>query len=67
VLPTLRRAFAVLGATERRYLLENVLALRNLTNQGRPAQHIFNEKDRDQLKSIAGDLSKTIDELDDLL
>jgi Family of unknown function (DUF5682) len=67
VLPTLRRAFAVLGATERRYLLENVLALRSLSNQGRSAQQILNEKDREKLKSIAGDLSNTIDELDDLL
>jgi hypothetical protein len=67
VLPTLRRAFAVFGATERRYLLENVLALRNLSNQGRAAQQILDEKDRDRLKAIAGDLSKTIDELDDLL
>jgi Family of unknown function (DUF5682) len=67
VLPTLRRAFGVLGATERRYLLENVLALRNLSNQGRSAQQILDEKDREKLKSIAGDLSKTIDELDDLL
>jgi hypothetical protein len=67
VLPTLRRAFAVFGATERRYLLENVLAIRNLSGQGRSAQQILNEKEREKLKSIAGDLSKTIDELDDLL
>jgi len=67
VLPTLRRAFSVLGPTERRYLLENVLALRNLSGHGRPAQQILDEKDREKLKSIAGDLSKTIDELDDLL
>jgi hypothetical protein len=67
VLPTLRRAFAVLGATERRYLLENVLAIRNLSGHGRSAQQILSEKDREKLKSIAGDLSKTIDELDDLL
>ena len=67
VLPTLRRAFAVLGATERRYLLENVLAIRNLSDHGKAAQQILNEKDKDTLKSIAGDLSKAIDELDDLL
>jgi hypothetical protein len=67
VLPTLRRAFSALGATERRYLLENVLAIRNLSGQGRAAREVLNEKDREKLKSIAGDLSKTIDELDDLL
>jgi Family of unknown function (DUF5682) len=67
VLPTLRRAFAVLGATERRYLLENVLAIRNLSDHGKSAQQILNQKDKHTLKSIAGDLSKAIDELDDLL
>jgi hypothetical protein len=67
VLPTLRRAFAVLGATERRYLLENVLGIHQLSEQGRSAQQILSERDRETLKSIAGDLSKTVDELDDLL
>ena len=67
VLPTLRRAFAVLGATERRYLLENVLGIHQLSEQGRSARQILSERDRETLKSIAGDLSKTVDELDDLL
>ena len=67
VLPTLRRAFSVLGATERRYVLEHVLAIRNLSGHGRQAQQVLDEKDREKLKTLAGDLSKTIDELDDLL
>jgi hypothetical protein len=67
LLPTLRRALAVLGATERRYLLENVLAVRKLTASAQSAQQILNETDREKLKSMTGDLSQAIDELDDLL
>jgi uncharacterized protein DUF5682 len=67
VLPTLRRAFAVLGSTERRYLLENVLALRNLSGKARAAGQILDEKDIQKLKDMKSDLSKTLDELEDLL
>jgi hypothetical protein len=67
LLPTLRRAFCVLGATERRYLLENLLAIRNLSGKGKAAQQIVDQRDKEKLKEIAGDLSKAIDELDDLL
>jgi hypothetical protein len=67
VLPTLRRAFGSLGATERRYLLENVLALRGLADKGRAAQQVLGEKDKEKLKEISGDLSKVMDDLDDLL
>jgi hypothetical protein len=67
MLPTLRRAFAVLGATERRYLLENVLAVRKLSASAPSAQQILNETDRQKLKAMTGDLSTAIDALDDLL
>ena len=67
VLPTLRRAFSVLGATERRYLLENVLAVRQLSGQVRAATRILDEKDTAALKAMSGDLAQALDELDDLL
>jgi hypothetical protein len=67
VLPTLRRAFSGLGPTERRYLLENVLALRSLLDKGRAAQEILREQDKEKLKEMSGDLAKAMDELDDLL
>ena len=67
MLPTLRRAFSGLGPTERRYLLENVLALRNLLDKGRAAQEILREQDKEKLKEMSGDLAKAMDELDDLL
>jgi hypothetical protein len=63
----LRRAFGGLGATERRYLLENVLALRGLSDKARAAGQILTEKDKEKLKDMSGDLSKAMDELDDLL
>lgn len=67
LLPTLRRAFSVLGATERRYLLENVLAVRKLSGSAQSARQILNAKDRQKLKEATGDLSGAIDALDDLL
>jgi Family of unknown function (DUF5682) len=66
-LPTLRRAFAPLGATERRYLLENLLALRKVSEHARAAQAIIAEKDKDTLKALDGELAKVMDDLDDLL
>ncbi|WP_437936635.1 DUF5682 family protein [Sorangium sp. So ce341] len=66
-LPILRRAFATLGATERRYLLENVLAARKLGDKARAAQAVLLEKDREKLKEMSEDLSQAMDELDDLL
>ena len=44
-----------------------MLALRNLTGSARSAQQILNETDKQKLKEMTGDLSKAIDELDDLL
>ncbi|WP_437811084.1 DUF5682 family protein [Sorangium sp. So ce1078] len=66
-LPVLRRAFAALGATERRYLLENVLAARKLGDKARAAQAVLLEKDREKLKEMSEDLSQAMDDLDDLL
>lgn len=66
-LPVLRRAFAVLGPTERRYLLENLLAIRNIGDKAREAQAILLEKDKDKLKAMSADLAKAMDDLDDLL
>jgi hypothetical protein len=57
----------VLGATERRYLLENVLAVRKLSGSAQSARQILNAKDRQKLKEATGDLSGAIDALDDLL
>jgi hypothetical protein len=57
----------VLGATERRYLLENVLAVRQLSGQARAAKQILDEKDTAALKAMSGDLAQALDELDDLL
>ncbi|XXY54313.1 DUF5682 family protein [Sorangium sp. So ce269] len=66
-LPILRRAFAGLGATERRYLLENVLAARKLGDKARAAQAVLLEKDREKLKEMSEDLSQAMDDLDELL
>src|SRR4029079_14864703 len=66
-LPVLRRAFAPLGPTERRYLLENVLAIRSIGDKAREAQAILLEKDKEKLKEMSADLGKAMDDLDDLL
>ncbi|WP_438016307.1 DUF5682 family protein [Sorangium sp. So ce315] len=66
-LPVLRRAFAGLGATERRYLLENVLATRKLGDKARAAQAVLLEKDRERLREMSEDLSQAMDDLDELL
>jgi hypothetical protein len=67
VLPVLRRALGPLGQTERRYLLENIVALRGLGDKARAAQAIVNEKDAEKLKQASEELSKAMDDLDDLL
>jgi hypothetical protein len=66
-LPVLRRAFGALGATERRYLLENVLGARKIGDKARAAQAVLLEKDKDKLKAMSEDLAKAMDDLDDLL
>ncbi|HZN91631.1 MAG TPA: DUF5682 family protein, partial [Myxococcales bacterium] len=66
-LPSLRRAFGSLGATERRYLLENLLALRKLSGKAREVQQVIAEKDKEKLKAMSDEMSKVMDDLDDLL
>jgi hypothetical protein len=67
VLVLLRRAFGALGATERRYLLENVVALRGLGAQAAAVRAVVTETDKDKLKALDADLSSALDDLDDLL
>ncbi|MCB9575126.1 MAG: hypothetical protein H6709_23875 [Kofleriaceae bacterium] len=67
VLPVLRRAFAALGATERRYLLENVIAVRGLGAQAGAAAAVVAATDRAAVEALAGDLAGALDDLDDLL
>jgi len=67
LLPTLRRAFAELGATERRYLLENVVAIRGLADQARAAAQVIAETDKQKLAALDADLAAALDDLDDLL
>jgi hypothetical protein len=66
-LPMLRRAFGGLGATERRYLLENLLAVRKLGDHARAAAQVIAEKDKEKLKEMSEEISKAMDDLDDLL
>ncbi|MDP2345163.1 MAG: DUF5682 family protein [Deltaproteobacteria bacterium] len=66
VLPPLRRALAVLGTTERRYLLENVLAVRGIDDHA-GARAIVTSKDQEQLKAAASAAALALDDLDDLL
>lgn len=66
-LPALRRALGGLGATERRYLLENLVTLRNLSQSAGAARAIVNEKDKEKLKKLNADIGKVMDDLDDLL
>jgi len=67
LLPVLRRAFAPLGPTERRYLLENVIGARSIGEKGREASAILLEKDKEKLKAMSADLSRVMDDFDDLL
>ncbi len=67
VLPVLRRAFSGLGATERRYLLENLMAARNIGEHAREANQVLASKDVDKLKAMSEDIAKAMDDLDDLL
>jgi len=62
-LPVLRRALGPLGATERRYLLENVVALRGLTGQAAAARAVVSETDKKRLEALDTDLSSALDDL----
>jgi len=52
VLPALRRAFAALGATERRYLLENVIGVRDIRAKAGEVAALIAETDKDKLKAL---------------
>lgn len=69
LLPVLRRALGPLGATERRYLVEQIVALRAGAAEGaaREAARILAEKDREALAEMNEELGKVMDDLDDLL
>jgi hypothetical protein len=67
VLPVLRRALGPLGQTERRYLLENIVAVRGLGTRARAAQAIVTEKDAEKLAQARKELGQAMDDLDDLL
>ncbi|RKH15334.1 hypothetical protein D7V97_00580 [Corallococcus sp. CA053C] len=66
-LPVLRRALGTLGATERRYLMENVMGVRHLKDKGRAVKAVLEEKDKETLKDMSAELGKALDDLDDLL
>ena len=64
-LPVLRRAFSVLGPSERRYLAENLIALRNVA--AAEATTVLRQGDAETLKSMNEELSSLMDDLGDLL
>ena len=67
--PTLRRAFADLGKTERRYLVESVISARGHAGgaAAKVATRVVTEKDEAQLRAASEDIQKAMDDLDDLL
>ena len=67
VLPVLRRAFSGIGPTERRYLLENIISLRDLGGKSTDARAIIEEKDREKLKAMSEEIAEAMDALDDIL
>jgi len=67
ILPVLRRALGGLGATERRYLLDNVIAVRGLGAAARAAAAVVDHGDAEKLRAMQADLGAALDDLDDLL
>ncbi|HET8697199.1 MAG TPA: DUF5682 family protein, partial [Gammaproteobacteria bacterium] len=65
-LPALRRAFAVLGASERRFLLEHLVALHGGGAKSASAQ-VLTAPDKAALADLESTLGKALDDLDDLL
>ena len=65
-LPALRRAFAVLGASERRFLLEHLIALHGTTAKAESAQ-VLTAPDKTALTDLGKTLGDALDDLDDLL
>jgi hypothetical protein len=68
-LPVLRRAFGRLAETDRRYLLENVLALRRSpsTRRTAAAQAVLAERDKAKLRAMSTDLAQAMEDMDDLV
>jgi Family of unknown function (DUF5682) len=65
-LPALRRAFAAVGASERRFLLEHLIALHGGTAKAESAQ-VLTAPDKAALADLSNALGKALDDLDDLL
>jgi hypothetical protein len=65
-LPALRRAFAVLGSSERRFLLEHLIALHGSTAKAESAQ-VLTAPDKAALTGLGDTLGKALDDLNDLL
>ncbi|MCC7541047.1 MAG: hypothetical protein IT379_32815 [Deltaproteobacteria bacterium] len=67
--PMLRRALADLGKTERRYLVESVIAVRGHARRGdaREAARLVTAADAAALEAASEDIQKAMDDLDDLL
>ena len=65
-LPALRRAFAVLGASERRFLLEHLVALHGGAAKAESAK-VLTAPDKAALADLGASLGKALDDLDELL
>jgi hypothetical protein len=65
-LPALRRAFAVLGASERRFLLEHLVALHGKGSEKETAQTLTTS-DAKALEDLGKSLGAALDDLNDLL
>jgi len=65
-LPALRRAFAVLGSSERRFLLEHLVALHGATAKAESAQ-VLTAPDKAALADLGKTLGDALDDLNDLL
>jgi hypothetical protein len=65
-LPALRRAFAVLGSSERRFLLEHLIALHGGTAKAESAQ-VLTAPDKAALTDLGKTLGDALDDLNDLL
>jgi hypothetical protein len=65
-LPALRRAFAVIGTSERRFLLEHIVALHGGSAKAESAQ-VLTAPDKAALEDLGATLGKALDDLDDLL
>jgi hypothetical protein len=65
----LRRAFADLGKTERRYLVETLLAAGGYARRSAAgvAARVVAEKDDAMLRAAGDEIAKAMDDLEDLL